>query len=115
MDDEGIISAASAVRAMAASVRLELGDQDGTRKAYAQALKIIERLSEQNLWVEATAATAAVVTGDKAKALTYLRRAQALQPTQKNLHAIERGLRPCQRALGLGEDVFAEWQQALRS
>jgi tetratricopeptide (TPR) repeat protein len=96
-------------------VRLEVGDQDGAREAYAQALEIIERLPEQNLWVEATAATAAVVTGDQAKTLDHLQRAQALQPTQENLDAIERGLRRCQRALGLGENVFAEWQKALRS
>jgi hypothetical protein len=49
-------------------VRLELSDQDGARKAYAQALENIECLAEQNLWVEATAATT-VVTGDETKAL----------------------------------------------
>jgi tetratricopeptide (TPR) repeat protein len=96
-------------------VRLELGDQDGAREAYTQALEIIERLPEQNLWVEATAATAAVVAGDQAKALQHLQRARALQPTQENLDAIERGLRRCQRALGLGENAFAEWQLVLRS
>jgi tetratricopeptide (TPR) repeat protein len=96
-------------------VRLELGDQDGAREAYTQALEIIERLPEQNLWVEATAATAAVVAGDQAKALQHLKRARALQPTQENLDAIERGLRRCQRALGLGENAFAEWQLVLRS
>jgi tetratricopeptide (TPR) repeat protein len=96
-------------------VRLELGDQNGAREAYAQALEIIERLPEENLWIEATAATAAIVTGDQAKTLDHLRRARELQPTQENLDAIERGLRRCQRALDLGENAFAEWQEALRS
>ena len=73
-------------------VCLELGDQDSARKAYARALEIIERLPEQNLWIEATAATAAVVTGHQAKALEHLRRAQALQPSQENLDAIERAI-----------------------
>jgi hypothetical protein len=96
-------------------VRLELDDQDGARKAYARALEIIERLPEHNLWVEATAATAAFVTGDEVRALEHPRHVRALEPTQENLETIERGLRRCQRALNLGEDTFADWQKVLRS
>jgi tetratricopeptide (TPR) repeat protein len=96
-------------------VRLELGDQDGARSAYSRALEIIERLSEHNLWVEATAATAAVVTGDEMKALEHLRLVRTLGPTQENLESIERGLRRCQRALNLDEATFAGWQKVLRS
>jgi tetratricopeptide (TPR) repeat protein len=96
-------------------VRLELGDQDGARKAYAQALEIIERLPEHNLWVEATAATAAIVTGDEMRALEHLRQARALEPSQENLETIERGLRRCQRALNLEDNAFADWQKVLRS
>jgi tetratricopeptide (TPR) repeat protein len=98
-----------------AQVRLELGDHDGASMAYAQALEVIDRLPEQNLWVETTAAPAAIVTGVEDKVLVHLARVQALHPTQENLEAIERGLRRCQRALGFGEDRFIEWQKALRS
>jgi hypothetical protein len=96
-------------------VRRDSGDQEGASKAYAQALEIIERLPEHNIWVQATAATAAVVTGDEMRALEHLRQARALEPSQENLETIERGLRRCQRALNLGEGAFADWQKALRS
>ena len=96
-------------------LRLELGDRDGAREAYAKALAIIERLPEQNLWIEATAASAAAALGENDKVVLHLRRAREFQPTQDNIDAIERGLRRCQVALGLDEATFLEWQQALRT
>ncbi len=94
-------------------IRLEAGDHDGARQAYGRALQIIDGLRESNLWVEATAATAALVTGDESKAKEHLARVGAFQPTQENLETIERGLRRCQQALGLTEESFATWLAAL--
>jgi tetratricopeptide (TPR) repeat protein len=94
-------------------VRLEAGDRDGARQAYGRALQIIDGLRESNLWVEATAATAALVTGDESKAKEHLARIGAFQPTQENLETIERGLRRCQRALGLSDESLAMWLAAL--
>lgn len=96
-------------------VRLENGDRTGAEVVYGRALAIIESLRETNLWVEATAATAAVVTGDEDAARRHLEAVAAFEPTQENLDGIERGLRRCQRALGYSEDRLASWLALLGS
>lgn len=84
--------------------RLAVGDLEGARLAYERALNIIERLRERNIWVEATAATAALVTGNPDATHRHLAAIAAYQPTQENLEAIERGLRRCHKSLG-GDDT----------
>ncbi len=84
--------------------RLAVGDSAGARVSYGRALSIIEGLKESNLWVEATAATAALVTDDDAAVRRHLKAVADHEPSQENVETIERGLRRCQESLGLDAD-----------
>jgi len=97
-------------------MQLQVGDRDAARITYGQVLEIINSLAEQNLWTQATAANAAIVSGaDPAVVKEKLRQIRNFNPSPENLRSIEDGLKRVQQALGVGDAVFAEWVAALRT
>jgi len=96
-------------------MELQWGDQQAARNTYKQVLEIINNLAETNLWIQATAANAAIVAGADASAIRQkLADIRRFQPTPENLRSIEDGLRRLQKALGIEESVFNDWTAALR-
>jgi tetratricopeptide (TPR) repeat protein len=96
-------------------MELQLGDQQAARNTYKQVLEIINNLAETNLWIQATAANAAIVAGADASVIRQkLADIRRFQPTPENLRSIEDGLRRIQKALGIEESVYNDWTAALR-
>jgi tetratricopeptide (TPR) repeat protein len=96
-------------------MELQLGDQQAARNTYKQVLEIINNLAETNLWIQATAANAAIVAGAEASVIRQkLADIRRFLPTPENLRSIEDGLRRIQKALGIEESVFNDWTAALR-
>jgi hypothetical protein len=60
---------------------LQLGRIDDAASIYRQAIQVIDRLAERNTWVDATAATAAIVSGNLPRAEEYLRAVKSHNPT----------------------------------
>lgn len=75
-----------------AEVRLQDGNRAGAEDAYRQALAIIKRLGENNIWVLATAANAAFFVGDDETAVQALVDIQRQRPDGGTWATIERGL-----------------------
>jgi tetratricopeptide (TPR) repeat protein len=94
-------------------VELELGDRAAAAVVYGKALKIIEELHERNQWTHATAATAAIVTGDNDTVQRHLAAIHNLTPTAGELASIERGLIAMQEQLEIPAETFSSWMAAL--
>lgn len=75
-----------------AEVRLKDGNRAGAEDAYRQALAIVKRLGEDNIWALATAANAAFFIGDDEAALQALLDIQRQRPDGGTWATIERGL-----------------------
>jgi tetratricopeptide (TPR) repeat protein len=96
-------------------LQMQLGQQDAARATYRQVLEIINRLGERNLWIQATAANAAIVAGADADVIRKkLQEIREFQPSPENLQSIEDGLKRIQTSLGIDESVFKDWVAALR-
>ena len=93
--------------------KLELGDFDGAKAVYATTLDLIRKLDDQNIWTDATAATAAIVAGDRAAAFEGVRAIEKFNPSHKNLESIERGLLRLRDGLGPPAAEVEELQSAL--
>ena len=96
-------------------MELQLGNEAGARETYKQVLEIINALAETNLWIQATAANAAIVAKADASVIRQkLNEIRNCRPTPENLRSIEDGLRRIQKALGIDESTFNDWVAALR-
>ncbi len=96
-------------------MELQLGDEAAARSVYKQALEIINGLAEANLWIQATAANAAIVAKADASVIRQkLNEIRNFHPTPENLRSIEDGLRRIQKAIGIEDSVFNDWTAALR-
>jgi tetratricopeptide (TPR) repeat protein len=96
-------------------MEIQLGNIESARATYRQVLEIINALGERNLWVQSTAANAAIVAGaDSAIVRKKLEEIRDFRPSPENLRSMEDGLRRIQRALGTDESVCKEWIAALR-
>jgi tetratricopeptide (TPR) repeat protein len=79
---------------------LESRNADGARRWFQEALEIIGTLREENVWVFATAANAAFVLGDDARAVDYVTRINGKKPDDDSLKTIVRGLRGVAERVG---------------
>jgi tetratricopeptide (TPR) repeat protein len=96
-------------------LQIQLGQPEAARATYRQVLEIINRLGERNLWIQATAANAAIVAGADADVIRKkLQEIRDFQPSPENLQSIEDGLKRIQTSLGIEESVFKDWVAALR-
>ncbi|MBF6180204.1 toll/interleukin-1 receptor domain-containing protein [Nocardia otitidiscaviarum] len=93
---------------------LQLGHKTEAVSAYGKALEIINRIAERNLWTEATAATAAVVSGDLMAAQVHLTAVRAYKPTAAEVESIVQGLQRLQDPLEIGDEQMAAWSRILR-
>lgn len=93
---------------------LQLGRNEDAARIYRQALGIIDRLGERNIWTNATAATAAIVVGDLSKAEEYLRAIRAYNPTEAEIDSITQGLRRLQQPLQIPAEQIAAWSAILQ-
>ncbi|HYQ00974.1 MAG TPA: toll/interleukin-1 receptor domain-containing protein [Polyangiaceae bacterium] len=77
---------------LAAQACLDAGDIEQAKEMYLRASGIISKLEEQNIWTLATGATAAMMSGDEARAITELRKVHQHNPSKDNLESIRKGL-----------------------
>lgn len=92
---------------------LELRNQEQARQWFQVALDVIVSLREENVWVYATAANAAFVLGDGAKAVDYVTKIAGKKPDEDTAKTIERGLRTVAGHIG-GERRLEELLDILR-
>jgi tetratricopeptide (TPR) repeat protein len=95
-------------------VLLTLGENDEAAHVYRDALRIIEKLDEPNIWAHSTAATAAIVSGDEEAAQRHLEAIRRFGPAQGEYASIERGLLIVQQQLGIDDQRFSSWRRWLR-
>jgi tetratricopeptide (TPR) repeat protein len=96
-------------------MQLQLKEIDAARNTYRQVLDVINSLGERNLWVQATAANAAIITNaDPAIIREKLAAIREFKPSPENLRTIEDGLRRIQESLGSDESALKDWVAALR-
>ncbi|MDJ0724905.1 MAG: TIR domain-containing protein [Prochloraceae cyanobacterium] len=94
-------------------MKLELEDVEGAKQVYRRVLEIIKRVGEKNIWVDATAATAAIVSGKEDLAIKHLKAIRESSPTPESLESIERGLETTQRKLNLDREIYNSYRSAL--
>jgi tetratricopeptide (TPR) repeat protein len=91
-----------------AQTQLELGRGDEAKATYRQAIGIIDRLGENNVWTQATAATACLVLGDIDGARKHAAAIAALGPiSQAERDTISSGLREVAQRSGLAESMIS--------
>lgn len=96
------------------AAELRLGRIEDAAKVYRQAARIIDRLDERNIWVDATAATAAIASGDLPRAEEHLRAVRAHNPSVAEADSIVQGLRRLQRPLRITAEQLAAWSAIVR-
>jgi len=92
---------------------LQAGDRDQAKHSFGVALTILERVRDVNIWTHATAANAAFVVGDDARAVRSLHAVMALKPDAGQLATIEKGLRRLAAQLDDGDRRMAELADVL--
>ncbi|MEU4578692.1 toll/interleukin-1 receptor domain-containing protein [Nonomuraea sp. NPDC023979] len=93
---------------------LQLGRTEDAARVYRQAMQIIDRLVERNVWVNATAATAAVVSGELNRVVEYLQAVRTHNPTDAEVETIVQGLQRLQRPLNIPPEQIASWRATLQ-
>ncbi len=94
--------------------KLATGDPKGAAETYRQALTIIDRQAEKNVWTHATAATAAIVIADTDRVAQELDAIRRLHPSESELSSILEGIERIRNALGLDHTQAVVWQTLLR-
>jgi tetratricopeptide (TPR) repeat protein len=91
-----------------AQTLLELGRGDEAKASYRQAIGIIDRLGEKNVWSQATAATACLALGDAAGVRTRVAAIVELGPVSRaELDTISSGLREVAQRSGITESTIS--------
>ncbi|GGO10619.1 toll/interleukin-1 receptor domain-containing protein [Microbispora bryophytorum] len=121
LEAEGIYAAAFAVNPesyyladLLGMSQLQLGRIQEAADVYRQVIVIIDRLAERNMWVNATAATASIVSGDLAGAEKCLRAVKFYNPTGAEIQSIMQGLQRLQQPLQITPQQMAAWGAILR-
>jgi len=92
-----------------AQTQLELSRGEEAKATYRQALGIIDRLGENNLWSQATAATACLALGDIDGARKRVGAIAALRPISRaELDTISSGLREVAQRSGIVQSAISE-------
>jgi tetratricopeptide (TPR) repeat protein len=92
-----------------AQTHLELGHDDEAKATYRQAIGIIDRLGENNVWSRATAATARLALGDIDGARKHVVAITALGPISRaELDTICSGLREVAERSGIAQSAINE-------
>lgn len=99
---------------LAAEASLEAGNTGKAKEFYDKSLKIIETLSEENIWTWSSAANASFALGQNEKAKFYLGRIAADRPGKDELNIIEGGLRLVKTKFNLSEGLFTEMADTLQ-
>ena len=88
-----------------AQTQLELGLNDEAKATYRQALEIIDRIGENNVWIHGTAAAAHLALGDAEGALKCIGAIAALgsQLKQSEIDAVRGGLREVAERSGIAQ------------
>lgn len=90
-----------------AQTELELGRGDKAKATYRQAIEIIDRLGENNVWSQATAATACLALGDIDGARRRAAVIAAIGPISRaELDTISSGLREVAQRSGIAESAI---------
>jgi tetratricopeptide (TPR) repeat protein len=88
-----------------AQAYLESGNRAVALSMYRDALRIVDRLDEKNVWSCATAATAALALGDVDASRRWLATMNSVgPPNQSELDAVHRGLEAVAGSLGIAHD-----------
>jgi tetratricopeptide (TPR) repeat protein len=92
-----------------AQTQLELGHTDEAKATYRLAIEIVDRLGENNIWSQATAAAACLALGDIEGARKRVVAITALRPIgQSELDTICSGLREVAQRSGIAEGAMSE-------
>jgi tetratricopeptide (TPR) repeat protein len=95
-----------------AQTQLELGHNDEAKATYRRAIEIVDRLSEENEWSQATAAAACLALGDLEGARKRVVAIAALRPlrpiSQAELDTICSGLREVAQRSGIAGSAMSE-------
>lgn len=95
-------------------ILLELKRIEDAKSAYDQAREIISHLAEENVWTNATQATASLVLDDEPAAIGYLAKIAALKPEPDKIERIDAGLVRVWKGLNLDGAALDRWRSALR-
>ncbi|MCX4738118.1 toll/interleukin-1 receptor domain-containing protein [Streptomyces antibioticus] len=96
-----------------ATAKLQLGDKNGAAEIYRRTINIIEQLPDRNFWVYATAANAAIVSGDDTSAVRYFAEIRKENPSEAEIESIEGGLNRLQPLIGITEEEMEKWKELL--
>ena len=88
-----------------AQTQLDLGLRDAARASFREALAIVDRLGERNVWSHATGATACLALDDLDGARKHLAAVAALGPNKSESDSIGGGLRDVAGRLGIAPEV----------
>lgn len=92
-----------------AQTQLELGRDNEAKATYRQAIGIIDRLGENNMWSQATAATACLALGDIDGARKRVVALTSLGPISRaELDTISSGLREVAERSGIAQSAISE-------
>jgi tetratricopeptide (TPR) repeat protein len=91
-----------------AQTQLELGHGDEAKATYRQAIGIIDRLGENNVWSQATAATACLALGDIDGARKRVAAIAALGVSRAELDTISSGLLEVAQRAGIAQSAISE-------
>jgi tetratricopeptide (TPR) repeat protein len=100
---------------LVSQTELELGRTDAARASFQRVLDIIERVGEQNIWSQASAATACVALGrlDRARGhIAWIREAGTSSAAE--IDSIARGILEVAGRVGVGADAVRELLGAMR-
>lgn len=92
---------------------LDAGDIGQARELYVKAANIIAELAERNVWTLATGATAAMMSGDEARAIAELGKIRENGPSKDNIESIKKGLQRVGDKAGWTPATLQRLQQAL--
>ena len=95
-------------------MKLRLKKLDEARQVYLSALDILNKLAEHNVWTHATAANAAIVTGDLTEARRHVAALRQLRPTPGEMESVMRGMKEVGALTGIKSEEIDSLCAALR-
>ena len=100
---------------LVAEASLDAGNREGAAAAYRQAIDILSRLDETNIWTQATAANAHLFLGNQEGLARAIEAIRAARPAADQTAAVERGLQTVARHVEGGDLKVQHALAALRA